>query len=244
MAQPAVRVQALSKDFYTGFWRPRPTRALNAVSFDVAEGEVFGVLGPNGAGKTTTFKLLMDLLRPTSGQAELLGRPVSDPEARRRVGYVPEQPYFYDHLSAEELVSYFAGLSGLTGARRREATDAALSRTGITSADRRRPLRQFSKGMMQRVGLAQAIVHDPALVILDEPMSGLDPIGRRDVRDMIASLQAAGKTILFSSHVLGDVEQLCTRVAILARGRVVLDGPIAEITAGRSLETVFMEAVS
>lgn len=244
MAQPAVRVQALSKDFYTGFWRPRPKRALDAVSFDVPEGQVFGLLGPNGAGKTTTFKLLMDLLRPTSGRAELLGRPVSDPEARRLVGYVPEQPYFYDHLSAEELVGYFAGLSGLAGARRREATDAALSRTGIAPADRRRPLRQFSKGMMQRVGLAQAIVHDPALIILDEPMSGLDPIGRRDVRDMIASLHGAGKTILFSSHILGDAEELCTHVAILARGRVALDGALDDLTAVRPLEAVFMEAVS
>lgn len=238
-----VRTERLTKDFLTGFWRPRPKRALDELTFAVPQGEVFGLLGPNGAGKTTTLKLLMDLLRPTSGRAELCGRSVRDPESRRRVGFVPEQPYFYDHLSANELVQYFAGLSGLTGADRTSKSNAALDRTGITGDDRRRPLRQFSKGMMQRVGLAQAIVHEPELIVLDEPMSGLDPIGRRDVREMILALRDEGRTILFSSHILSDAEQLCSRVGILARGRLVQIGPLNDLTAGRSLEDVFMEAV-
>jgi ABC-2 type transport system ATP-binding protein len=238
-----VRSERLTKDFLTGFWRPRPKRALDDLSFAVPQGEVFGLLGPNGAGKTTTLKLLMDLLRPSSGRAELFGRSVSEPEARRRVGFVPEQPYFYDHLSAEELVQYFAGLSGLTGADRKAKAAAALDRTGIPAQDRRRPLRQFSKGMMQRVGLAQAIVHEPELIVLDEPMSGLDPIGRRDVREMILALRDEGRTILFSSHILSDAEQLCSRVGILARGRLATIGSLAELTSTTSLEDVFMEAV-
>lgn len=242
-ATPAVRVDGLTKDFLTGFWRPRPKRALDGVSFDVPPGEVFGLLGPNGAGKTTTLKLLMDLLRPTAGRAELFGRNARDPESRRQVGFVPEQPYFYDHLSADELLHYFAGLSGLTGAARAAKAAAALDRTGISAADRRRPLRQFSKGMMQRVGLAQAIVHDPALIVLDEPMSGLDPIGRRDVREMILALRDEGRTILFSSHILSDAEQLCSRVGILAKGRLVKLGALDELTRHASLEAVFMEAV-
>ena len=238
-----VRAERLTKDFLTGFWRPRPKRALDALSLAVPQGEVFGLLGPNGAGKTTTLKLLMDLLRPTSGRVELFGKAARDPESRRRVGFVPEQPYFYDHLSAEELVKYFAGLSGLTGADRQAKANAALDRTGISGEDRRRPLRQFSKGMMQRVGLAQAIVHEPELIVLDEPMSGLDPIGRRDVREMIQALAAEGRTILFSSHILSDAEQLCSRVGILSRGRLAKVGPLAELTATASLEDVFMEAV-
>ena len=238
-----VRSERLTKDFLTGFWRPRPKRALDDLSFAVPQGEVFGLLGPNGAGKTTTLKLLMDLLRPSSGRAEIFGKNVSEPEARRRVGFVPEQPYFYDHLSADELVRYFAGLSGLTGADRKTKATAALDRTGIPAEDRRRPLRQFSKGMMQRVGLAQAIVHEPELIVLDEPMSGLDPIGRRDVREMILALRDEGRTILFSSHILSDAEQLCSRVGILARGRLATIGPLAELTSKASLEDVFMEAV-
>jgi ABC-2 type transport system ATP-binding protein len=226
-----IRTEQLTKDFLAGFWRPRPRRALDQVSFDVPQGEVFGLLGPNGAGKTTTLKLLMDLLRPTSGRAELFGRPASDPDSRRRVGFVPEQPYYYDHLTADELVQYFAGLSGLTGADRATRAAAVLARAGIRDEDRRRPLRQFSKGMLQRVGLAQALVHDPELVVLDEPMSGLDPIGRRDVRQIILQLRDEGRTVLFSSHILSDAEQLCSHVAILARGRIVSLGKLTDLTA-------------
>jgi ABC-2 type transport system ATP-binding protein len=226
-----VRTEQLTRDFLTGFWKPTPRRALDALSFEVPQGEVFGLLGPNGAGKTTTLKLLMDLLRPTSGRAEIFGRPVRDPDARQRVGFVPEQPYYYDHLTADELVQYFAGLSGLSAADRASKAAAALSRTGVQDEDRRRPLRQFSKGMLQRVGLAQALVHDPELVVLDEPMSGLDPIGRRDVREIILKLRDEGRTVLFSSHILSDAEQLCSRVAILARGKAVALGKLTELTA-------------
>ena len=226
-----VRTEQLSKDFLTGFWRPRPRRVLNAVSFDVPQGEIFGLLGPNGAGKTTTLKLLMDLLRPTQGRAEIFRRPASDPQVRQRVGFVPEQPYYYDHLTATELVAYFAGLSGVPAADRSKKAALALERTGVREEDRARPLRQFSKGMLQRVGLAQALVHDPELVILDEPMSGLDPIGRRDVRQIILQLRDEGRTVLFSSHILSDAEQLCSRVAILARGEVVALGKMTDLTA-------------
>ena len=226
-----VRTEQLTKDFSTGFWRPRPRRALDALSFDVPRGDVFGLLGPNGAGKTTTLKLLMDLLRPTAGRAEIFGRPAGDPDVRRRVGFVPEQPYYYDHLTADELVQYFAGLSGLGSRDRAVKGAAALERTGVGEEDRRRPLRQFSKGMLQRVGLAQALVHEPELVVLDEPMSGLDPVGRRDVRQIILQLRDEGRTVLFSSHILSDAEQLCSRVAILARGRVVALGKLTDLTA-------------
>lgn len=227
----AVRTERLTKDFFTGFWRPVPKRALDALSFDIPAGGVFGLLGPNGAGKSTTLKLLVDLLRPTSGSAELLGRPAGDAATRQRLGFLPENPTFYDHLSAEELLTYFAGLFGFTGAERRRRATAVLDRVGL-AADRRRPIRQYSKGMVQRVGLAQALVNDPELVILDEPMSGLDPVGRRDVRGMIADLGRDGRTVLFSSHILSDAEDLCERVAILAKGQLVLKGHVSDLTSG------------
>jgi ABC-2 type transport system ATP-binding protein len=223
-----VSASGLTKDFASGFWRPRPHRALDDLSFDVPAGGVFGLLGPNGAGKSTTLKLLMNLLRPTSGAAVLFGRPPSDIEARRRVGFLPEHPTFYDQLSAEELLVYFAGLFGYTGADRRRRAARALDLVGL-EADRRRPLRQYSKGMVQRVGLAQALVNDPELVILDEPMSGLDPLGRREVRELILKLRDDGRTVLFSSHILSDAEVLCSSVGILARGRLVASGQLDEL---------------
>jgi ABC-2 type transport system ATP-binding protein len=225
-----VRTEGLSKDFFSGFWRPRPHRALDGVSFEVPAGVVFGLLGPNGAGKSTTLKLLMDLLRPTSGRIELLGRPAGDVQARQRIGFLPENPQFYDHLTAEELVAYFAGLFGLAGEERRHRVRSTLDRVGL-GGDRSRPLRQFSKGMLQRVGLAQALVNDPDLVILDEPMSGLDPIGRRDVRQMILDLRDQGRTVIFSSHILTDAELLCSQVAILARGHLRARGSLTELTS-------------
>jgi ABC-2 type transport system ATP-binding protein len=228
-----VRTDRLTKDFTTGFWRPRPKRALDALSFDIPQGGVFGLLGPNGAGKSTTLKLLLHLLTPTSGTAELLGYAAGDVRARQRLGFLPEHPTFYDHLSAEELLAYFAGLFGYRGTERRRRAAAALDRVGLGD-DRRRPIRQYSKGMVQRVGLAQALVNDPELVILDEPMSGLDPIGRRDVREMILELRDEGRTILFSSHILSDAELLCSRVGILARGTLVASGSIEELTSGGS----------
>jgi ABC-2 type transport system ATP-binding protein len=225
---PALATYELTKDYAVGFWRKRPYRALDRLTLEVEPGEVFGFLGPNGAGKTTTLKLLMQLVYPTSGRAELLGRPAGDLEAKRRIGYLPENPYFYDYLTAEELLRYFAGLFGFGPAERRKRASRLLDEVGI-GAERRLQLRKFSKGMLQRVGIAQALVNDPELVIFDEPMSGLDPLGRRDVRSLILRLRDRGTTVFFSSHVLSDAEALCSRVAILAKGRLVTAGKLAEM---------------
>src|SRR5262245_59725632 len=227
----AIRTERLNKDFLTGFWRPRPHRALDALSLEVPAGGVFGLLGPNGAGKSTTLKLLINLLWPTSGTAEVLGCVPGDVRARRRLGFLPKHPTFYDHLTAEELLVYLAGLCGYGPAERRTRAARALGDVGIAE-DRRRPLRQYSKGMIQRVGLAQALINDPELVIFDEPMSGLDPVGRREVRDLILRLRDDGRTILFSSHILSDAELLCTRVGILSKGTLVASGTIPEVPAG------------
>jgi ABC-2 type transport system ATP-binding protein len=224
----AIRTRELTKDFFAGFWRPRPYRALDRLSIEVAPGDVFGFLGPNGAGKTTTLKLLMQLVFPTSGGAEILGRPLGDVAIRRRIGYLPENPYFYDHLTAEELLDYYGQLFGQSAAERRRRVPAVLDRLGI-GAERRLALRKFSKGMLQRVGLAQALLNDPEVLFLDEPMSGLDPIGRRDVRALILELRDQGRTILFSSHILSDAEALCSRVAIVAKGRLAAAGRLAEL---------------
>ena len=227
----ALLADGLIKDFHTGFWRRRPTRALDGLTLEVPTGGVFGLLGPNGAGKSTTLKILMHLLRPTAGRAEVLGRPPGDVEARRRLGFLPEHPTFYDHLSAEELLTYFAGLFGYTGAERARRVQEALDRVGLAEG-RSRPMRGYSKGMVQRVGLAQALINDPELVILDEPMSGLDPLGRREVREIILGLREAGRTVVFSSHVLSDAEMLCSRVAIVSQGRVVASGTLTDLTRG------------
>src|SRR5215216_7167298 len=217
---PAIQTEQLTKDFAVGFWRTRPRRALDGLTLDIAPGEVFGFLGPNGAGKTTTLKLLMQLLFPTSGRMEILGRPAGDLELRRRIGFLPEEPYFYDYLTAEELLSYFASLFGLSGPERRARVARLLDEAGV-GGERRLALRKLSKGMIQRVGIAQALINDPEVVFLDEPMSGLDPLGRREVRNLILSLRDRGCTVFFSSHVLSDAEALCNRVAVLARGRLV-----------------------
>jgi ABC-2 type transport system ATP-binding protein len=226
----ALAAHELTKDYALGFWRKRPYRALDRLTLTVDSGEVFGFLGPNGAGKTTTLKLLMRLVFPTSGSAELLGRPLGDPEVRRRIGYLPENPYFYDYLTAEELLQYFAGLFGYAPAERRARAARLLDEVGI-GAERRLQLRKFSKGMLQRVGIAQALVNDPELVVLDEPMSGLDPLGRRDVRTLILRLRDKGRTVFFSSHVLSDAEALCSRVAILAKGRLRTQGRLSDMLA-------------
>jgi ABC-2 type transport system ATP-binding protein len=226
----AIETHDLSKDYFGGFWRPRPYRALDALSLTVEQGEVFGFLGPNGAGKTTTLKLLMQLVFPTSGSATILGRPIGDVEVKRRIGYLPENPYFYDHLTAEELLAYFAGLFGYRGADRSQRVTRLLDDVGLGS-ERRMQLRKFSKGMIQRVGLAQALVNDPEIVFLDEPMSGLDPLGRRDVRALILRLRDEGRTVFFSSHILSDAETLCSRVAIVARGRLMASGSLSDLLA-------------
>jgi len=229
----AIQTIELTKDYPVGFWRPRPRRVLNRVSFEVGVGEVFGFLGPNGAGKTTTLKLLTELVYPTSGRAEILGRPAGDVSVKRRLGYLPESPYFYDYLTAEELLVYFASLFGYRGAGARARAASLLDELGI-GAERRLPLRKFSKGMLQRVGIAQALVNEPEVIIFDEPMSGLDPLGRRDVRALILRLRDEGRTVFFSSHVLSDAEALCSRVAILAHGQLVASGPIHEMGAFQS----------
>ena len=226
----AIRTEALTKHFSVGFWRPRPYVALDGLTLEVGQGEVFGFLGPNGAGKTTTLKLLMQLIFPTSGRAEILGRPVGDVGVRRRIGYLPENPYFYDYLTAEELLEYFAGVFGYDGAERRRRASTLLDEVGI-GAERRLQLRKFSKGMLQRVGIAQALVNDPEVVVFDEPMSGLDPLGRREIREMILRLRDRGTTVFFSSHVLSDAEALCSRVAILAGGRLIASGVLSDMLA-------------
>jgi ABC-2 type transport system ATP-binding protein len=225
---PAIDIEDLTKDYKVGFWRARPYRALDRLTLQIAPGEVFGFLGPNGAGKTTTLKLLLQLVFPTAGRAAILGRPVGDLAARRRIGYLPENPYFYDNLTAEELLQYFASLFGYTGRERRARATRLLDEVGI-GAERRMQLRKYSKGMVQRVGIAQALVNDPEVVFLDEPMSGLDPLGRRDIRALILRLRDAGTTVFFSSHILSDAEALCSRVAIVTGGRLATVGRLSDM---------------
>jgi ABC-2 type transport system ATP-binding protein len=224
----AIETNNLTKDYLVGFWRPKPRRALDRLTIGVEAGEVFGFLGPNGAGKTTTLKLLMQLIFPTSGSASILGLPVGSLALKRRIGYLPEHPYFYDYLTAEELLLYFARLFGYGPADRKARVARLLDQVGI-GAERRLALRKYSKGMLQRVGLAQALLNDPEVVFLDEPMSGLDPLGRRDTRSLILDLRRRGCTVFFSSHILSDAETLCDRVAVLARGRVVGQGRISDL---------------
>ncbi len=226
----AIETENLTKDYALGFWRKRPYRALDRLSIQVEPGEVFGFLGPNGAGKTTTLKLLLQLVFPTSGRAEILGRPVGDVETRRRIGYLPENPYFYDHLTAVELLHYFGQLLGLSSQARAERVPRLLDQVAL-GAERRLPLRRYSKGMLQRVGLAQALLNEPEVVFLDEPMSGLDPIGRRMVRELILALRDRGATVFFSSHILSDAEAVCGRVAILSGGRLAAAGRLTELLA-------------
>jgi ABC-2 type transport system ATP-binding protein len=229
----ALATEDLTKDYTVGFWRNRTYRALDRLTLSVEAGEVFGFLGPNGAGKTTTLKLLMQLVFPSAGRAEMLGRPLGDLAVKRRIGYLPENPYFYDYLTAEELLQYFAALFGYSRTECRARATRLLDEVGI-AGERRLQLRKFSKGMLQRVGIAQALINDPDLVIFDEPMSGLDPLGRRDVRALILRLRDRGCTVFFSSHVLSDAEALCHRVAILANGRLVATGRLADMQAFRA----------
>jgi ABC-2 type transport system ATP-binding protein len=226
----AIETEALTKDYYVGFWRPRPYRALDGLTIQVGEGEVFGFLGPNGAGKSTTLKLLMGLIFPTSGTARILGKPVTDLAMRRHVGFLPENPYFYDYLTAEELLTYFAGLCGIRGVEATRRAARALDDVGI-GGERKMKLRSFSKGMIQRVGVAQALVSEPTVVFFDEPMSGLDPLGRRDLRQLMLRLRDRGTTVFFSSHILSDAEALCSRVAIVAQGRLMAEGRLSDIVA-------------
>ena len=225
---PAIEILQLEKTYTVGFWRKKERRALLPLDLSVEQGEIFGYLGPNGAGKTTTLKLLMHLIFPTRGGARILGLDYRDSRVKAQIGFLPEQPYFYDHLTAAELLDYYAQLSGVPAGERRRRIPAMLERVGLGDVGRLQ-LRKFSKGMLQRVGLAQAILHDPKVLFLDEPMSGLDPIGRREVRDLILQLKEEGKTIFFSTHILSDAEALCDRVAVLHKGELRGVGSIAQL---------------
>ena len=222
-----VEIEDIRKVFRVGFWGRRVT-AVDQVSLDVRRGEVFGFLGPNGAGKTTTLKMLMGLIYPTSGQARIFGHAVGDPAAKAKLGFLPESPYFYDYLTSREFLNFYGHLFGLWGGSLNRRVDELLDLVGMTHA-RDLQLRKFSKGMLQRVGIAQALINDPKLVVLDEPMSGLDPIGRKEVRDLIFRLKESGKTVMFSSHILHDAELLCDRVAMIMKGRLVACGPVTEL---------------
>src|SRR5438132_1376791 len=226
---PIIEIENLTKDYDVGFWRKRKVRALEDLSLSIDSGEIFGFLGANGAGKTTTLKLLMRLIYPTEGNARILGRDISDVAMHRRIGYLPENPYFYDYLTAREFLEYCGELFGQTRGERGRRTESLLARVRLDEKSWNTQLRKFSKGMLQRVGLAQALINDPEVVFLDEPMSGLDPVGRREVRDLIASLRQEGKTVFMCSHILSDIEVLCDRVAILRGGRLAHVGYLQEL---------------
>jgi len=226
---PIVEINNLTKDYDVGFWRKRKVRVLDGLSVNVEQGEIFGFLGANGAGKTTTLKLLMRLIFPTAGSARILGRDIADVRMHQQIGYLPENPYFYDYLTAREFLEYCGELFGLEKSTRAAKAKDLLYRVHLDEKRWDTQLRKFSKGMLQRVGLAQAIVNDPEIVFLDEPMSGLDPIGRREVRDLISELRHEGRTVFMCSHILSDIEVLCDRVAILKKGKLAHQGLLHEL---------------
>jgi ABC-2 type transport system ATP-binding protein len=242
-----VEINDLTKDYEVGFVRKRKVRALDSLSLTVNQGEIFGFLGANGAGKTTTLKLLMSLIFPTAGSARILGSDIADVSMHSRIGYLPENPYFYDYLTALEFLNYCGQIFGYSKSARNLRSKDLLTRVRLDESKWNTQLRKFSKGMLQRVGLAQALVNDPEVVFLDEPMSGLDPIGRREVRDLIASLRQEGKTVFMCSHILSDIEVLCDRVAILRGGRLAQVGSLEELrqkTAGRNQVEVVLSGVA
>ena len=224
-----VEINNLSKDYETGFLKKKRVRALDDLTLNVKGGQIFGFLGGNGAGKTTTIKLLMSLMFPTSGSAKILGLDIADVQMHRRIGYCPENPYFYDYLTAQELMDYFGQLFGLDAKTRRTKTEELLTAVGLEEKDWRRQLRKYSKGMLQRVGLAQSLINEPEIVFMDEPMSGLDPVGRREIRELIASLREKGVTVFMSTHILSDIEALCDEVAILRNGKLAASGNLNDL---------------
>src|SRR5579863_2946081 len=226
----AIEIKGLEKIYTVGFLRKKPKQALFPLHLSIEDGEIFGFLGPNGAGKTTTLKLLMGLVFPSSGSARILGHEWTDPQVKAQIGFLPEQPYFYVHLTAHELLEYYGQLSGVPAKDRKRRVEEVLQRVGLRDI-RGLQLRKFSKGMLQRVGIGQAILHDPKLVFFDEPMSGLDPMGRREVRDLMEQLKNEGKTVFFSTHILSDAEALCDRVAIIHRGELRGVGRVADLTS-------------
>lgn len=243
MSMPIVEIENLTKDYEVGFWRKRKVRALDGLSLSVEQGEIFGFLGANGAGKTTTLKLLMRLIYPSAGRARILGQDIAEVAMHHRIGYLPENPYFYDYLTAREFLEYCAELFGYPRDERRKQAELLLRRVRLDEKSWNTQLRKFSKGMLQRVGLAQAVINDPEVVFLDEPMSGLDPIGRREVRDLIAALRQEGKTVFMCSHILSDIEVLCDRVAILKRGRLAHVGRLDELRR-RAGESNLVEVIA
>jgi ABC-2 type transport system ATP-binding protein len=228
--EPVIEIDGLTKDYEVGMLKKRRVRALDHLSLTIRRGEIFGFLGPNGAGKTTTLKLLMRLIYPTSGTARILGQPIDDIATHARIGYLPENPYFYDYLSGRELLEYTGALFGLGKSLARQRAAELLDLIGLDGERADRQLRKYSKGMLQRTGIAQALVNDPEIVFMDEPMSGLDPIGRREIRDLLLALRRQNKTIFFSSHILSDVETLCDRAAIMTNGKLLRCGTVEELT--------------
>jgi ABC-2 type transport system ATP-binding protein len=231
----AIRIQDLRKTFRLGFI-PKTRPILKGITVSVREGEIFGYLGPNGAGKTTTIKCLLDLIRPDAGTIEIFGRSHLSPRSRESVGFLPENPYFYDYLTAREFLAFTAGLFGLGRGEQGERIGRLLKLVGLERAADL-PLRKYSRGMLQRAGLAQALINDPRLVILDEPLGGMDPLGRKEIRDIIVRFKDEGKTVFFTSHILQDIEMICDRVAIIVGGRIVKDGPLRELISERVLFT-------
>lgn len=234
-----IEINSLTKDYKSGFWFKKNVRALDDLTLNVRGGQIFGFLGGNGAGKTTTIKILMGLLFPTAGSAKILGRDIGDVDMHREIGYCPENPYFYDYLTARELMNYFGEIFGIEKARRAETSEKLLDMVGLEKKSWDRQLRKFSKGMLQRVGLAQSLINDPKIVFLDEPMSGLDPMGRREIRELIAGLREKGKTVFMSTHILSDIEALCDEVAILRGGRLAATGKLDDLLAKSGEERVF-----
>ena len=239
-----VEIENLTKDYEVGFLRKRKVRALDGLSLTVNQGEIFGFLGANGAGKTTTLKLLMTLIFPTTGTARILSHDIANVSMHRRIGYLPENPYFYDYLTAVEFLTFCGQIFGYSKAERTSRAKQMLSRVHLDESKWNTQLRKFSKGMLQRVGLAQAIINDPEVVFLDEPMSGLDPIGRRQVRDLISELRDEGKTVFMCSHILSDIEVLCDRVAIMKRGKLSHLGALADLGHEVSRVEVIISGVS
>lgn len=224
-----VEIENLTKDYEVGFWKKKKVRALDGLNLQVESGQIFGFLGGNGAGKTTTIKILMSLIFPTEGKAKILGEDISSVKMHSRIGYCPENPYFYDYLKASELMLYFGELFGLDKAKAKQKCEELLTKVGLEEKDWNKQLRKFSKGMLQRVGLAQALINEPEIVFLDEPMSGLDPIGRREIRELIADLREKGTTVFMSTHILSDIEALCDNVAILRGGKLAATGKLDDL---------------
>jgi len=230
-----LEIENVHKSFSTGFI-PKKREILKGISLSVAEGEIFGYLGPNGAGKTTTLKTVLGLIFPDTGKIELFGRPHLDPRAKERLGFLPENPYFYDYLTAREFLDFYGRLFGIDKSARDERIARLLKLVGMDRSSGLQ-LRKFSRGMLQRVGLAQALINDPAFVILDEPLGGLDPLGRKEIRDIILNLRREGKAVLFTSHILQDIEMICDRVAIIVGGRILSQGRLTDLVSEKVLFT-------